>query len=221
MSTAVVPFQFRNNAIRTVTLDGEHWFVAKDVAEALGYKDTTKAIKLHCKGGAKCHPLPTAGGTQQARIIREPDLYRLIVGSTLPAAQEFEAWIFEEVLPALRKTGQYHLPKPDANVLPPSAAFHAAPPLGYIDLTGKRFAGTIENGCLVLRECRDDIADHSGLPQWLADPGITISGPDKHLEDDKELLITIAQVAAMRATIGAHDTWTTLYGKNGLFRRES
>lgn len=111
-SVAVVPFQFQNTAIRTVTLDGEHWFVAKDVAVALGYKDPSMAMRSHCRGVSKLHPILDAlGRTQEVRIIREPDLYRLIVGSTLPAAQEFEAWVFEEVLPTLRKTGKYGMPQ--------------------------------------------------------------------------------------------------------------
>ena len=104
----VTPFSFQTSTIRTVTLDGEHWFVAKDVAEALGYKDPSMATRSHCRGVSKLHPiLDSLGRTQEVRIIREPDLYRLIVGSTLPAAQAFEAWVFEEVLPTLHKTGRY------------------------------------------------------------------------------------------------------------------
>lgn len=102
-------FSFRGSNIRTAIIDGEPWFVAKDVAEALGYANPNDAIKQHCKDGvAKRYPILDAlGRTQEVRIIREPDLYRLIVGSTLPAAQKFEAWIFEEVLPTIRKTGGY------------------------------------------------------------------------------------------------------------------
>lgn len=104
----VTPFSFQASTIRTVTLDGEHWFVAKDVCEALGYANPSDAVKQHCRGVAKRYPILDAlGRTQEVRIIREPDLYRLIVGSTLPAAEAFEAWVFEEVLPTLRKTGQY------------------------------------------------------------------------------------------------------------------
>lgn len=103
-------FSFESREIRTLTLDGNPWFVGKDVAEALGFKDTVNAIKLHCKGVAKYHPLPTPGGTQEVRIINEPDTFRLIANSTLPAAERFEAWLFEEVLPAIRKTGGYALP---------------------------------------------------------------------------------------------------------------
>lgn len=87
--------------------DGAELFCAKDVAVALGYKNMNDAIKKHCKGVAKRYPLETPGGTQEMRFITEPDVFRLIVRSKLPSAQRFEAWLFEEVLPALRRTGAY------------------------------------------------------------------------------------------------------------------
>lgn len=103
----VVPFTFDNIAIRTIEIDGEPWFVARDVAIALGYVDATNAIKQHCKGVVKRHPLETAGGTQHPRIIAEADVLRLIVGSRLPAAEAFERWVFEVVLPTIRRSGTY------------------------------------------------------------------------------------------------------------------
>lgn len=91
----------------TVDEYGTELFCAKDVATALGYKNVNDAIKKHCKGVAKRYPLETPGGTQEMRFITEPDVFRLIVRSKLPGAQKFEAWLFEEVLPALRRTGAY------------------------------------------------------------------------------------------------------------------
>lgn len=117
----VIPFNNDEFSIRVVLIDGEQWFVGKDAAEALGYSDTVNAIKQHCKGVAKHHPLPTAGGVQDLRVINEPDLYRLIVGSTLPAAERFERWVFEEVLPSIRKTGSYHRPMSQAEMFLASA----------------------------------------------------------------------------------------------------
>ena len=94
--------------IRTITTkSGEALFCGRDVALALGYKDATNAVKLHCKGVVKHHPLETAGGIQQARFITEGDLYRLIFNSKLPAAEAFEAWVVDEVLPSIRKHGVY------------------------------------------------------------------------------------------------------------------
>lgn len=97
-------------SIRVVVLDGEVFFAGRDVAEALGYADPTTAIRSHCKGVQKQHPLPTAGGVQLTRIINEPDVLRLIVKSSLPEAERFERWVFEVVLPTVRRTGSYGAP---------------------------------------------------------------------------------------------------------------
>lgn len=95
--------------IRTmIDLDGNTRFCAKDSAVALGYSDPTNAIKRHCRGVSFRHPIVDAlGRTQEAVFITEPDLYRLISHSKLPSAQRFEAWIFEEVLPSIRRRGGY------------------------------------------------------------------------------------------------------------------
>jgi len=100
-------FQFEGEKVRVIELEGEPWFVGKDVCEVLGFGDATTAIRSHCRGVQKLHPLQTAGGKQEVRIISEHDLYRLIMGSTLPSAEKFEAWVMEEVLPSIRKTGSY------------------------------------------------------------------------------------------------------------------
>lgn len=94
-------------SIRTLTVDGKIMFCGRDVATALGYANTKDALARHCKGVAKHYPLPTGGGTQQVRFISEGDLYRLIVSSKLPAAQQFESWVFDEVLPTIRTHGLY------------------------------------------------------------------------------------------------------------------
>lgn len=94
-------------AIRTITNDGQTLFCGKDVATALGYANTKDALTRHCKGVVTHYPLETAGGIQQVRFITEGDLYRLIISSKLPAAQKFEAWVFDEVLPTIRRHGMY------------------------------------------------------------------------------------------------------------------
>ena len=91
-------------SLRTVMIDGEPHFAGKDVATALGFVDTVNAIKLHCKGVVKRHPLQTAGGTQDVRVIAEADVYLLVIGSVLPAAQKFREWL-ASVAVELRKTG--------------------------------------------------------------------------------------------------------------------
>ncbi|WP_075595564.1 BRO family protein [Novacetimonas hansenii] len=108
MTQNIIPFAFKGHEIRTIMVDGEPAFVGKDVCERLGYADPTNAMKLHCRGVVKRHPIVDAlGRTQNARIIFEPDVLRLIIKSKLPEAEEFERWVFEEVLPSIRKTGSY------------------------------------------------------------------------------------------------------------------
>lgn len=104
----ITPFQFdAQTIVRAVEISGTPHFVGKDVAQALGYADATTAMRSHCKGVQILHPLQTAGGKQETRVISEADTMRLIVNSTLPAAEKFERWVFEEVLPQIRRTGSY------------------------------------------------------------------------------------------------------------------
>lgn len=111
MSKNLFPFSFESHEVRVLTdEDGAPLFVANDAAEALGYKDPTTAVRSHCKGVQELHPLSTPGGMQELRVIREPDLYRLIFGSTLESAQAFERLVVEVILPTIRKTGRYEVP---------------------------------------------------------------------------------------------------------------
>lgn len=88
--------------------DDELWFIGKEVAEKLGYKDTPKAVKAHVDTDDKgVGILPTPGGTQQMTIINESGLYSLILSSKLPSAKEFKHWVTAEVLPSIRKNGAY------------------------------------------------------------------------------------------------------------------
>jgi len=113
MATEPTIFVFANAEIRVVMLDDAPHFVGKDVCDRLGYADATNAMKQHCKGVVKRHPLSTQGGMQEVRVLSEPDVLRLIVRSKLPEAQQFERWVFEEVLPAIRKSGGYMVAAPD------------------------------------------------------------------------------------------------------------
>lgn len=92
--------------LRTVNVGDKIMFVASDVAKALGYSRPADAITAHCKGSVK-HRLPTNGGMQELKIIPEGDVYRLITHSKLPTAEKFESWVFDEVLPSIRKHGAY------------------------------------------------------------------------------------------------------------------
>lgn len=94
--------------VRTIIVNGEPYFVGKDVAEILGYSNSRKAISDHVdkedKGVTKCD---TPGGTQVLTVINESGLYSLILSSTLPNAKQFKHWVTSEILPSIRKTGGY------------------------------------------------------------------------------------------------------------------
>lgn len=93
--------------IRTIeTEDGKVLFCGKDIATALGYAKPQNAIQAHCRGALK-RGILTNGGEQEMLFILEGDVYRLIANSKLPDAVKFEAWVFDEVLPTIRKTGSY------------------------------------------------------------------------------------------------------------------
>lgn len=104
--------------IRTVTIDGEPWFVGKDVADALGYANPTKAIRDHVDdydkkmGAQNVTPSITdsLGRVQYPTWINESGLYSLIISSKLESAKRFKRWVTSEVLPAIRKTGSYQKP---------------------------------------------------------------------------------------------------------------
>ena len=92
--------------VRILYENGKPLFCGSDACKALGYKNQSKALNDHCKGVTKRY-IPTGGGKQQANFLPEGDLYRLITHSKLPSAEKFERWVFDEVLPTLRQTGQY------------------------------------------------------------------------------------------------------------------
>jgi prophage antirepressor-like protein len=107
---------FKNESfgeIRTVEINGKPYFVAIDITKALGYSNSQDAIKKHCRWVAKCdvpHP-QSQNKIIEVNAIPEGDLYRLITHSELPSAEKFELWVFDEVLPSIRKNGAYTNPK--------------------------------------------------------------------------------------------------------------
>ena len=116
MTNALQPFMHPEfGEIRIVDQNGEPWFIARDVALRLGYKNPAKAIKDHCKkvnkitqeNAAVSHHVPPTNYL----VIPESDVYRLVMRSELPNAAKFQDWLYEEVLPSLRKTGSYGILK--------------------------------------------------------------------------------------------------------------
>lgn len=98
--------------IRTMVIDGEPWFVGKDVAEILGYKNTPDAIRKHVDEDDKLESqIAMSGQNRKVIIINESGLYSLIIGSRLGSAKKFKRWVTSEVLPAIRKHGLYATPE--------------------------------------------------------------------------------------------------------------
>lgn len=101
-------FAFEGNQVRTLKIDGEPWFVGKDIAEILGYSNTNKALKDHVdEEDKRGYRIVTPLGKQTAKVINESGLYSLILSSKMPNAKKFKRWVTSEVLPAIRKHGAY------------------------------------------------------------------------------------------------------------------
>lgn len=108
MTNEIMNFEFDGNDVRTMQINGEAWFVGKDVATVLGYARTADAVRKHVdKEDRGVSNLATPSGKQSMTIINESGLYSLIISSKLPSAKRFKRWITSEVLPAIRKHGAY------------------------------------------------------------------------------------------------------------------
>lgn len=104
--------------VRTVTINGDPWFVGKDVAAALGFTNPRDAISTHVFDEDKgVESIDTLGGKQKMTVINESGLYALVFGSRLKSAQRFKHWVTSEVLPAIRRTGGYQVPAPQGKEL--------------------------------------------------------------------------------------------------------
>lgn len=127
MTHSLQVFNNELGQVRTLEIEGKIWFVATDVAKALGYTNPQKAIRDHCKGVnqsfMRVSTATKVDGTTayqdiMMNIIPEGDVYRLVGRSKLPSAEKFESWVFDEVLPSIRKTGTYSVvPKTYAEAL--------------------------------------------------------------------------------------------------------
>ncbi|MCP9357981.1 phage antirepressor [Liquorilactobacillus satsumensis] len=105
-------FNFRGNNLRALLIDNEPFFVGKDAAKAIGYKNYRDAINNHVKEKyRRVSQITTPSGNQEMTVISEPGLYQLASQSKLPSAEPFQDWVYEEVLPSIRKHGAYMTPQ--------------------------------------------------------------------------------------------------------------
>jgi prophage antirepressor-like protein len=116
MNGNIIPFNFEGRDIRVVTLNDQVLFIARDVATALGYADPSNAVADHCRHAKSLKDIAFDNSTKgneinnlpgNTKLIPEGDIYRLVARSKLPSAERFESWVFDEVLPSIRKTGGY------------------------------------------------------------------------------------------------------------------
>ena len=105
---AITPFNFGSHAVRVITRDNQPWFAAVDVCNALGYRNSRKAVADHLDDDERgVTTSDTLGGNQQLTIISESGLYALVLRSRKPEARKFAKWVTSEVLPSIRQTGSY------------------------------------------------------------------------------------------------------------------
>lgn len=182
MSAQVVPFTFQQqHPVRVTLIDDEPWFCLADVCSVLTVDRTSRLLRdLDEKGLADCHTL-TQGGEQQLKFINEPNLYRVIFRSNKPEAKTFQDWVFNEVLPAIRKTGRYVVPE--------------APKPGIPDAQWREILGLIRD---IAGHChfegRAESALHERL-RWLGGvPSSRLLAPER-FDDAKAELVALNELA--------------------------
>jgi len=107
----VTPFTYEDQTIRTVMIDGNPWFSAKDVGNVLGIVEARSSLRDFPESERRLTTMHTLGGDQEMVVVNEPGMYRLIFQSRKPEAEKFKTWVFSEVLPQIRKTGNYGTPE--------------------------------------------------------------------------------------------------------------
>jgi prophage antirepressor-like protein len=104
-------FNYQGSQVRIVEINGEPFFVAKDACDVLDMSDVSMTLKRLDEDEKGTSLICTPGGTQRMAVVNEPGLYSLILGSRKPEAKAFKRWVTHEVIPAIRKTGAYSIPK--------------------------------------------------------------------------------------------------------------
>ena len=168
MESSIQLFDYKDNTVRTVILNGQIWFVAKDIADILGFRDAynaTQCLEDNEKGTCK---VSTFRGEQDMLIVNEPGIYRLIFRSNKPEAKAFQDWVYHEVLPALHHTGSYSMNEESKPVQ--VDPMHAAKMILEV--------AHIKDNQLAL--ALDKVAKHYTGQSMLALSGIVLIAPTKH-----------------------------------------
>jgi prophage antirepressor-like protein len=152
----ITPFTYEDRAVRTVLIDAEPWFIAKDVCDVLELTNHRKAVGDLPESEKGVTTGYTPGGKQKMLTVNEPGLYRLVFQSRKPEAEKFKTWVFTEVLPSIRRTGMF---------LPEGLNAMIRRTVTDVVTTMEREA-VMKRGTLLSEDERRFIAAHAGYPVW-------------------------------------------------------
>ena len=162
-------FDFEDNAVRVVDIDGEPWFVAADVARVLEYRNAPDAVRNLDDDERGTHIVRTPSGDQEMTVINESGLYHLVLVSRKPEAKKFRKWVTAEVLPSIRKTGAYIAPEVEAQ-----AADEVRGRDDFADLPDRTFQQWIN----LVRETRLLFGRDAARRVWNQSPLPSVGGAD-------------------------------------------
>lgn len=212
-------FDFEDNAVRVVDIDGEPWFVAADVARVLGYDHTPHATRLLDDDEKGVHKVDTLGGTQEMTMVNESGLYHLVLLSKKPEAKKFRKWVTAEVLPSIRKTGMYVAPEMDCR-----ASDEVRGRDDFADLPDRTFQQWInlvrETRLLFGREAARRVWDQSPLPSVGTDEGIGCYDVPEFTAEDGRACLDIIVSACFDGAAVRHGSGVRPYmlrGRKYLF----
>lgn len=167
LPNGLTSFAFDGHVLRALLIDNEPWFIAGDLARALGYRDAHNMARRLDDDEKGTHSLSTPGGTQLVGIVNEPGLYSAILGSQIPGARKFKRWVTTEVLPAIRKTGSFG----QYPAHPATTALPSKRELAQWVIDAEDRADKAEARCAELEpkaEFYDDLMDADGTYSFLA-----------------------------------------------------
>jgi prophage antirepressor-like protein len=155
-NSQLVPFTFENHTVRTVVIENDPWFVAKDVCDTLGLTNHRKAVGDLPESEKGVTTGYTPGGKQKMLTVNEPGLYRLVFQSRKSEAEKFKTWVFTEVLPSIRRTGMF---------LPEGINAMIRATVTDVVAAMERDA-VIRRGTLLSDDEKRFITRHAGYPVW-------------------------------------------------------